>query len=30
MVRKGQVRGIGGGDMQGQAVLISELFQAAA
>jgi hypothetical protein len=30
MVRKGQVRGIGGRDMQGQAVLISELFQAAA
>jgi IS6 family transposase len=30
MVGKGQVRGIGGRDMQGQAALISELFQAAA
>jgi hypothetical protein len=30
MVRKGQVRGIGGRDMRAQASFIAELFQVAA
>jgi transposase-like protein len=30
MIRKGQVRNIGGGDIQAQATLIAELFQMAA
>jgi hypothetical protein len=30
MVRKGQVRGVGGRDMRAQASFVAELFQAAA
>jgi hypothetical protein len=30
MVRKGQVRGIGGRDMQAQAAFVADLFQIAA
>jgi transposase, IS6 family len=30
MIRKGQVRNIGGSDIRGQAIFIAELFQMAA